>query len=74
MSVDTIPDGDRCLVRSNGLREVALPEVEIADCPLKLKDVASNLVVQIALMAKRHPSRSPKGKQLVDASFAEISP
>ncbi len=64
VSVDAILDGDRCLVRSNGLREAGLPEVEIADCPLKLKDIASDLVVQIALNGKETPESLAEGKTI----------
>lgn len=50
--VDVFPDGNRVLVRSSGLRESGLPEVEISDCPSNLKDVASNLVLQVARVAR----------------------
>jgi len=62
--VDAFPDGDRCLVRSNGLEEAGLPEVEIAACPVKLKDVADNLVLQVALNGKETPESLAEGKTI----------
>jgi hypothetical protein len=61
---EVIQGGDRCVVRSNGLRETGLPEVEISDCPLKLKDVASNLIVQIALNGRDTPESLAEGKTI----------
>jgi hypothetical protein len=58
------PEGQHCVVRSSGLQEAGLPEVEIADCPLKLKDVASNLVVQIALNGRGTPESLAEGKTI----------
>lgn len=64
VGVDVLPSGDCCVVRSNGLRQAGLPEVEISDCPLKLKDVVSNLVVQIALNGKDTPESLVEGKTI----------
>ena len=62
--VDIIPDGAHCIVRSNGLRGVGLPEVEISDCPSRLKDVASNLVLQVARNGRDIPESIAEGKTI----------
>lgn len=41
-----------------------LPEIEISDCPLHLKDVASNLVVQIARNGRNTPESLADGKTI----------
>jgi tetratricopeptide (TPR) repeat protein len=61
---EVLPDGDLCIVRSKGLEEAGLPEIEISECPLKLQDVASNLVVQIALNGKDTPESLAEGKTI----------
>jgi hypothetical protein len=60
--VDVFPEGGRCTVRSSGLAEAGLAEVEITDCPLRLQDVASNLVLQIALNGRDTPESVADGK------------
>lgn len=62
--VDVFADGNSCVVRSDGLREASLPEIEISDCPLHLKDVASNLVQQIALNGRDTPESLAEGKTI----------
>jgi len=62
VQVTVFPAGDRCVVRSSGLSGMNLPEVEVADCPLYLKDVTSNLVLQIALNGKDVPESLANGK------------
>jgi hypothetical protein len=64
MRAEVLPAGDRCIVRSKGLEEAGLPEIEISDCPVKLKDVASNLVMQIALNGKDTPESLADGKTI----------
>jgi hypothetical protein len=61
---DVLPDGDRCAIRSTGLQEAGLPEVEISDCPSTLKDVASRLVVQIARNGMATPESLVEGKTI----------
>lgn len=67
--VDVFPDGNRSVVRSSGLGDVGLPEVEISDCPSNLQDVASNLVLQVALNGRNTPESLTEGKT-IGARFA----
>lgn len=62
--VDVVPEGSHGVVRSSGLQEAGLPEVELSDCPLKLQDVARNLVLQIALNGLETPESLAAGKTI----------
>ena len=64
LGVDISSGTDGWVVRSNGLRNAGLPEVEISDCPERLKEVASNLVLQIALNGKKDPASLAEGKTI----------
>src|SRR5262249_51420807 len=62
MDVETQAEGDRCQVRSIGMRRQGLPEVEISNCPSRLVDVARNLVRQIAKHGRSTPEALAPGK------------
>lgn len=62
--VEVLPNGSNVVVRSNGLAELGLPEVEIAGCPLHLQDVAKNLVRQFALNGRDEPEAVTEGKTI----------
>lgn len=59
-----VTGNDSCTVRSSGLQTIGVPEVEIAGCPEKLKDVATNLVLQIAKNGLDTPGSVVDGKTI----------
>lgn len=69
--VDIFQDGNRSVVRSRGLRAAGHPEVEISGCPSNLQEVASSLVMQIALNGKETPESLANGKT-IGGRFAHI--
>lgn len=71
VQVDTVISGENCTVRSSGLAASGLPEVELADCPLRLREVAENLVSNVATNGKAAPESLKIGK-LIGARF--VSP
>lgn len=56
--------GDNLSIRSHGLSEVGLPEIEVADCPERLCEVASNLVLKIAAIGISEPASIKAGKKI----------
>jgi hypothetical protein len=62
--VEISHSGDKCRVSSIGLSDAGLPEVEISSCPARLKDVASNLVRQVALNGLKEPASLAEGKTI----------
>jgi hypothetical protein len=55
-------DGQRFIVRSRGMNEYRLPEVEISECPSNMTEVGSNLVLQIASNTRDAPESLQAGK------------
>lgn len=64
LRIEVLPIGDTCTICSNGLRSMGLPEVAISECPSKLKDVVSNLVLQIAQNGWETPASLMEGKTI----------
>lgn len=64
IGLDIVSNGDVCTVRSNGLERRSLQEVEISSCPMRLKDVASNLILQVARNALDTPESLKEGKTI----------
>jgi hypothetical protein len=62
--VDVVPSGSKVVVRTNGLAQDGLPELEIVECPLHLQDVAKNLVQQLASHARDTPESLADGKTI----------
>lgn len=57
-------DGPNFSIRSSGLSDLGLHDVEISGCPGRLTEVASNLVLQIALNGKKSPESLRDGKTI----------
>jgi hypothetical protein len=64
LHIEVRADGERFVVRSHGLNEYKLPEIEIADCPERLTEVARNLVLQTARNSKNTPESLQAGKTI----------
>jgi hypothetical protein len=71
VQVDTLTSGEGHILRSRGLVTSGLPEVEIADCPPRLREVAANLVSSVAANGASEPESLKVGK-LIGARF--VSP
>jgi hypothetical protein len=62
VGVETLPCGIDFKIRSRGLRSSGLPEVEIVNCPARLCEVASNVILGVASNGLREPTSLAVGK------------